>query len=42
MAVGFAISHALSAALRAAPDRLEQVAPQPKRGRLEQIRNTGN
>jgi hypothetical protein len=28
--------------LRAAPDRLEQVAPEPKRGRLEQIRNTGN
>ena len=28
--------------LRAAPDCLEQVAPQPRRGRLEKIRNTGN
>lgn len=28
--------------LPAAPVRLEQVAPQPKRGRLDQIRNTGN
>ncbi len=28
--------------LGAAPDRLEQVAPQPKRGRLEQIGNSWN
>ncbi len=42
VAVGFAISQALSAALRAAPDHLEQAAPQPKGARLEQIGNSWN